>query len=45
VQRMRSAGETTITLNVNVDNPHATALYSRFGFIRAGRRARYEVQA
>jgi mycothiol synthase len=29
VQRMRSAGETTITLNVNVDNPHATALYSR----------------
>src|SRR6266567_1904329 len=45
VQRMRSAGETTITLNVNVDNPHATALYSRFGFTRTGRRARYEVQA
>ena len=45
VQRMRSAGETTIMLNVSVDNPHATALYSRFGFIRTGRRVRYEVQA
>jgi ribosomal protein S18 acetylase RimI-like enzyme len=45
VRRMRSAGETTITLNVNVDNPHATALYRRLGFTRTGRRARYEVRA
>ena len=42
---MRAARKTTITLNVNVDNPHATALYRRFGFTRTGRRARYEVQA
>jgi mycothiol synthase len=42
VQRLRSAGATTITLNVNVDNPHAIALYRRFGFTRTGRRARYE---
>ena len=41
VRRMRSAGETTITLNVNVDNPRAAALYARAGFIRTGRRARY----
>jgi mycothiol synthase len=45
VQRMRSAGETTITLNVNVNNPHATALYRRLGFARTGRRARYEAGA
>jgi ribosomal protein S18 acetylase RimI-like enzyme len=44
VQRMRSAGETTVTLNVNVDNPHAAALYRRLGFTRTGRRARYEAQ-
>jgi mycothiol synthase len=43
VRRMRSAGETTITLNVNVNNPHAAALYRRLGFIYAGRRAEYEV--
>lgn len=43
VRRMRSAGETTITLNVNVNNPRAAALYRRLGFIRAGRRAKYEV--
>jgi mycothiol synthase len=41
VRRMRSAGETTITLNVNIDNPHAAALYERAGFTRTGRRARY----
>jgi mycothiol synthase len=41
VQRMRSAGETTVTLNVNIDNPHAAALYERTGFTRTGRRARY----
>ena len=41
VSRMRSAGEGTITLNVNVDNPHAAALYDRLGFTRVGRRARY----
>jgi ribosomal protein S18 acetylase RimI-like enzyme len=45
VRLMRSGGETTITLNVNVDNPRATALYRRFGFIRTGGRARYEVRA
>ena len=44
VQRMRSAGEATIMLNVNVDNPHATALYRRIGFTRTGRRARYEAR-
>jgi mycothiol synthase len=43
VRRMRSAGETTITLNVNVNNPHAAVLYRRLGFIHAGRRAKYEV--
>jgi mycothiol synthase len=43
VKRMRSAGETTITLNVNVNNPHAAALYRRLGFSYAGRRAKYEV--
>lgn len=42
VQRMRSAGETSITLNVNVNNPHAAALYCRLGFTRIGRRARYQ---
>jgi mycothiol synthase len=41
VRRMRSAGESTITLNVNIDNPHAAALYERAGFTRTGRRARY----
>jgi mycothiol synthase len=41
VRRMRAGGETTITLNVNVDNPHAIALYRKLGFARTGRRARY----
>jgi mycothiol synthase len=41
VRRMRAGGDTTITLNVNVDNPHAIALYRRLGFVRTGRRARY----
>jgi mycothiol synthase len=41
VRRMRSAGETTVTLNVNIDNQHAAALYERAGFTRTGRRARY----
>jgi mycothiol synthase len=45
VQRMRAAGEDTITLNVNVNNPHAAALYRRLGFTRTGRRARYEARA
>jgi mycothiol synthase len=45
VQRMRSAGEASITLNVNVNNPHAAALYRRLGFTRIGRRARYQAQA
>ncbi len=42
VHRMRAAGETSITLNVNTGNPHATALYRRLGFTRVGRRARYQ---
>ena len=42
VRRMRSAGEGAITLNVNVDNLHAAALYGRLGFTRIGRRARYQ---
>jgi mycothiol synthase len=41
VQRMRSAGESVITLNVNINNPHAAALYRRLGFAPVGRRARY----
>jgi len=45
VRRMRSAGETAVTLNVNINNPHAAALYARLGFVRIGRRARYEAEA
>ena len=45
VRRMRSAGEETITLNVNVDNQPAAALYRRLGFTRTGRRARYQAPA
>lgn len=41
VRRMRSAGETSITLNVNTNNPSAIALYRRLGFTRIGRRAKY----
>lgn len=43
IRCMRAAGETTVTLNVNVDNPHAAALYRRLGFARTGGRARYRV--
>ena len=42
VRLMRDAGEGAITLNVNVDNPHAAGLYGRLGFTRIGRRARYQ---
>ncbi len=42
VARMRSAGETTITLNVNINNPRAAMLYRRLGFATTGRRARYQ---
>jgi mycothiol synthase len=45
VQRMRSAGAASITLNVSIDNPHATALYRRLGFTSIGRRGRYQAQA
>jgi mycothiol synthase len=45
VQRMRAVGETSITLNVNINNPRATALYRRLGFTRIGRRARYQAHA
>ena len=44
VQRIRSVSKAAITLNVNVNNQHATALYRRLGFTRTGRRARYEAQ-
>jgi len=43
VRLMRAGGQTVITLNVNVNNPHAAALYRRLGFALAGRRARYAV--
>lgn len=45
VRRMRAAGETDITLNVNINNPHAAALYRRLGFTVTGRRARYQARA
>ncbi len=45
VEQMRSAGQVTITLNVNINNLHATALYRRLGFTHAGRRARYQVRS
>lgn len=45
VRRMRAAGEDTITLNVNVDNSRAIALYRRIGFTRTGRRAKYQTPA
>jgi ribosomal protein S18 acetylase RimI-like enzyme len=45
VQRMRDAGETVITLNVNTSNSRAAGLYRRLGFTHAGRRARYQAGA
>ena len=42
---MRSAGEASITLDVNVNNPRVAALYRRLGFTRIGRRARYRARA
>jgi ribosomal protein S18 acetylase RimI-like enzyme len=45
VRLMRAGGQRVITLNVNVNNPHAAALYRRLGFAQAGRRARYAVVA
>ena len=42
VRLMRAAGEADSTLNVNVNNPRAIALYRRLGFATAGRRARYQ---
>jgi mycothiol synthase len=45
VRLMRAGSQTVITLNVNVNNPHAAALYRRLGFALAGRRARYAVVA
>jgi ribosomal protein S18 acetylase RimI-like enzyme len=45
VPRMRSAGVEAITLNVNVNNQPAAALYRRLGFTRIGRRARYQDRA
>jgi mycothiol synthase len=44
VRRMRSAGETNITLNVNIDDPPAAALYRRLGFAWIGRRTRYRAR-
>jgi len=43
VRRMRSGGESRVTLNVNIDNPPAAALYRRLGFTRIGGRARYRI--
>jgi ribosomal protein S18 acetylase RimI-like enzyme len=45
VRRMRAAGEAVITLNVNINNPRAAALYRRLGFALIGRRARYQAVA
>jgi ribosomal protein S18 acetylase RimI-like enzyme len=45
VRRMRAGGETAVTLNVNVNNPHAAALYRRLGFAVIGLRARYAAVA
>jgi mycothiol synthase len=42
LRRMREAGETRAVLDVNVNNPGAIAVYEGLGFVRAGRRARYE---
>ena len=42
---MRAAGETSITLNVNIYNPRAATLYRRLDFTRIGRRARYQAHA
>ena len=38
-------GQAVITLNVNLNNPHAAALYRRLGFAPASRRARYAAVA
>jgi mycothiol synthase len=43
VRRMRSGGESSVTLNVNIDNLPAAALYRRLGFTRIGGRARYRI--
>jgi len=45
VRIVRAGGQTVVTLNVNVDNPRAAALYRRLGFTQAGRRARYAAVA
>ena len=42
LRRFRAAGEDHVLLDVNVNNPRAASVYSRLGFERAGRRARYE---
>ncbi len=38
-----AAGEADITLNVNVNNARAAALYARLGFTLGTRRARYRL--
>jgi ribosomal protein S18 acetylase RimI-like enzyme len=42
IRRLRDGEQEVSTLNVNVGNPYAPALYWRMGFTRAGRRARYQ---
>jgi len=41
LQRFRAAGGDHVLLDVNVNNPRATRVYTRLGFERVGRRARY----
>jgi len=41
LKRFRSAGGDHVLLDVNVNNPGAARVYTRLGFERVGRRARY----
>lgn len=41
LQQLQSHGSRQVWLDVNINNPEAASLYKRFGFIHAGRRARY----
>jgi ribosomal protein S18 acetylase RimI-like enzyme len=41
LKRIRAAGGDHVLLDVNVNNPSAARVYTRLGFERVGRRARY----